>query len=99
MVYAPERGTGLKVKVLEALAQGIPLVTTSEGVEGLPAMDGVHAGISDDDSGLVEKTIALLQDRERQERQRVAALAMLQTHCGPEAFGDRLEHCYKATLA
>ena len=68
-VYAPERGTGMKVKVMEAFAYGIPVVTTSEGVEGLPAVDGIHAGVSDEDDGLVERAIVLLADRARQERQ------------------------------
>ena len=44
LLYSPARGSGMKIKVLEALALGVPVVTTSEGVEGLPAEDGVHAG-------------------------------------------------------
>ncbi len=32
----------MKVKVLEALASGVPVVTTHQGVEGLPAEDGVQ---------------------------------------------------------
>ena len=35
MAYAPARGTGMKVKVLESMAYGVPVVTTAEGAEGL----------------------------------------------------------------
>jgi len=36
-------GAGTKVKVLEALAMGKPLVTTPSGAEGIAIQDGVHA--------------------------------------------------------
>ena len=66
MVYAPSRGSGMKIKILEAMAFGVPVVTTSEGVEGFPAVDGVHAGVCEDDAGLIER------DRRPAERPRAA---------------------------
>jgi glycosyltransferase involved in cell wall biosynthesis len=93
-LYAPPRGTGMKVKVLEAFAYGVPVVTTPVGVEGLPARDGVHAGISDDDAGLVRRALSLLGDRDRQDRQRAAARAMVEATCGPEAGLSAVERCY-----
>ncbi|MFH1923635.1 MAG: glycosyltransferase family 4 protein [Planctomycetota bacterium] len=98
-LYAPERGSGMKVKILEAMAYGVPVVTTSEGVEGLPAVDGEHAGISETDAGLVERTVRLLRDPRAQNRQRIAARQLVQRHCGPaqtldgvEAMYDRMVH-------
>jgi len=98
-LYAPERGSGMKVKILEAMAYGVPVVTTSEGVEGLPAVDGKHAGISETDAGLVERTVRLLEDPQAQERQRIAARRLVERHCGPvrtldgvEAMYDRMMH-------
>jgi glycosyltransferase involved in cell wall biosynthesis len=38
-------GSGTRIKVLEALAYGIPLVTTHIGCEGFELVDGVHAFI------------------------------------------------------
>ena len=43
LVYAPAVGSGMKVKVIEAMALGTPVVTNSQGIEGLPATDGVEA--------------------------------------------------------
>jgi len=97
LLYAPSRGSGMKVKVLEAFALGVPVVTTWEGIEGLPAEDGVHAGVCDDDEGLIRRTVALLRDSERRRRQRVAARALLEAHCTPGPTLDRLEAVY-ATL-
>ena len=98
-LYAPERGTGMKVKVLEAFAYGIPVVTTSEGVEGIPAQDGVHAGVSDKDDGLVDRTVMFLGDRFRQERQRLAARELLNQHCNPQVVLDATETCYADMMA
>jgi glycosyltransferase involved in cell wall biosynthesis len=93
-LYAPARGSGMKIKVLESLGFGVPVVTTSEGVEGLPAEDGVHAGVCDDDAGLVERTVRLLRDPEAQNRQRRAGRALLEQVCAPAATLDALELAY-----
>jgi polysaccharide biosynthesis protein PslH len=94
MVYAPGRGSGMKVKVLEALGYGIPVVTTTEGIEGLPAVDGVHAGICEDDDGLIDRTVQLLTDYTQQNRQRLAGRALLESHCGPKPTVDAIEAIY-----
>jgi glycosyltransferase involved in cell wall biosynthesis len=99
LLYAPGRASGMKVKVLEAFALGVPVVTTAEGVEGLPAEDGVHAGLCEDDAGLIDRTVALLRDRRRAERQCRAARTLLEDHCGPRPVLDRLERVYDAIAA
>jgi glycosyltransferase involved in cell wall biosynthesis len=99
LLYAPVRGSGMKVKVLEALAYGVPVVTTSEGVEGLPATDGQHAGVCDEDDGLVERTVALLRDKSKQERQRIQGRQLVNEHCHPQVVLDGVECCYRQLLA
>jgi glycosyltransferase involved in cell wall biosynthesis len=98
LLYAPERGSGMKVKVLEAFAYGVPVVTTREGVEGIPAGDGVHAGISDHDAGLVERALDLLKDPARQESHRLAARVLVTEHCHPRTVLDGVERCYEDML-
>ncbi|CAN5169991.1 hypothetical protein BH11PLA2_BH11PLA2_26710 [soil metagenome] len=99
LVYAPARGSGMKVKVLEALAYGIPVVTTSEGSEGLPAVDGVHLGLCEDNAGLVDRVVALLNDPMLQNRQRAAGRALLESHCGPKPTVDNMEAVYARMIA
>jgi glycosyltransferase involved in cell wall biosynthesis len=98
-VYAPQRGSGMKIKVLEAMALGAPVVTTPEGVEGLCAEDGIHAQISDSDEGLAERTIDLLQDRTSQNRQRRAARELIDSWCSPERTLGMIEQIYSQMVA
>lgn len=95
LIYAPDRGSGMKIKILEAMAYGIPVVTTSEGVEGIPAIDGVHVGCSDDDEGLIKRAVALLRDSNLQNRQRLEARKLVESHCSPAPALDALEAIYE----
>lgn len=66
-------GGGFRGKVLEAMAAGVPVVSTSLGAEGLPARDGDNIVIADDAEQLASRTIRLLQDGDL--RQKIAARA------------------------
>jgi hypothetical protein len=88
----------MKAKVLEAFAYGVPVVTTSEGVEGIPARDGIHVGQSDDDAGLVDRAVRLLKDWSLQESQRRAARVLVEEQCHPRVVLDALERCYQDIL-
>jgi glycosyltransferase involved in cell wall biosynthesis len=35
-------GAGIKIKILEAMSAGLPVLTNSIGIEGIPARNGVH---------------------------------------------------------
>ncbi|HET8996061.1 MAG TPA: glycosyltransferase, partial [Acetobacteraceae bacterium] len=52
-------GAGVKLKVVEALREGVPLVTTTVGAQGLPGLDRV-AFIRDDPAGFADAICALL---------------------------------------
>jgi glycosyltransferase involved in cell wall biosynthesis len=95
LLYAPKEGSGMKVKVLEAFALGVPVVTNRAGVEGLLAEDGVHAGICEDDAGLIERTVTLLRQDKLRDQQRRAARALVEGHCSPKATLDGIEQVYK----
>jgi polysaccharide biosynthesis protein PslH len=95
MLYAPVAGSGMKVKVMEAFALGTPVVTTAEGVEGLPARDGVHAGICEDDRGLIDRTVAMLADPGLADRLRSNARTLLEEHCSPTVTVAQLERVYR----
>jgi glycosyltransferase involved in cell wall biosynthesis len=55
-------GGGMRLKVLEALAAGKPLVATPLAVEGLAIRDGEHALIVDSEKGFAEAVLRLLDD-------------------------------------
>lgn len=56
-----EFGGGTKTKTCEALALGKPILSTREGVRGLPVADGEHLLIRDRDHDFLPQLIALLQ--------------------------------------
>jgi GT2 family glycosyltransferase/glycosyltransferase involved in cell wall biosynthesis len=59
-LVAPLRfGAGLKGKVTQALAAGLPVVTTPFGAEGLGAADGDEILVADDDAGIAERILRL----------------------------------------
>jgi glycosyltransferase involved in cell wall biosynthesis len=98
MVYAPSRGSGMKIKILESLAYGVPVVTTSEGAEGLPAQDMIHLGLADDDRGLIERTVRVLKNPRLQEEMRSAGRALLADHCGEDRTVEAIEALYRRIL-
>ncbi|NOT87239.1 MAG: methyltransferase domain-containing protein [Lysobacter sp.] len=54
-------GAGIKSKVVESLQQGLPLVTTSTGAQGLPGLSDV-ASIHDEPMEMAENILRLLED-------------------------------------
>lgn len=56
-------GGGMRVKILEALAHGLPLVTTSLGCEGIAVEHGRHALIADTPEAFAQAVVQLLTDR------------------------------------
>jgi glycosyltransferase involved in cell wall biosynthesis len=99
LLYAPITASGMKVKILEAFALGTPVVTTPEGVEGIPAQDGFHAGISVDDPGLIERTVELLKEPSIQQVRRVNARQLLERYCSPQVTIEQIEQLYYSMLA
>jgi glycosyltransferase involved in cell wall biosynthesis len=62
MIVPLRAGGGTRLKILEAMALGRTVVSTSIGCEGLDVVDGEHIMIADDPREFAEKTIALLTD-------------------------------------
>lgn len=74
VAVAPMRlGAGLKLKVLEYLAHGLPVVATQIGAEGIPADGASGLVVADGPNELAEACISLLSDRGRREAAAAAA--------------------------
>lgn len=64
MMVAPIKGAGgTRLKILEAMAAGLPVVSTTVGVAGLGLTDGVNVLIADTPSELANKALLLLKDK------------------------------------
>lgn len=55
-------GSGMKVKVLDAMARGMPTVTTSVGAEGIELTQGKHLLVADKPGEMADSINALLTD-------------------------------------
>lgn len=60
-------GSGIRVKILEMLASGINVITTSLGKEGIPAEDGKELLIADTEEQFVEKIVDYFQGKYNQD--------------------------------
>jgi len=55
-------GSGVRVKLLEAYASGIPVVSTRIGAEGLAAQDGDFCLLADDPTAFAEQVLRIFDD-------------------------------------
>ncbi len=60
MVVPVRSGGGMRVRILEGLAWGIPMVTTTIGLEGIKAVPGRDILVADDDMGFAQAVCSLL---------------------------------------
>lgn len=69
LVVVPIRfGSGTRVKIVEAFAQRVPVVSTTLGAEGLEARDGEHLLLADTPAAIAAACAELLTDLELRQR-------------------------------
>ena len=85
-------GSGLKIKSVEALGNGIPLVTTTEGARGLAHLDGTALLIADAPAAFAEACTGLLADPALRTRMGAAGHAYARQHLTAAAcFGPFID--------
>lgn len=82
---APLRyGAGVKGKINQALAHGLPVVATRCAVEGMGLTHGVDALVADDAEGLAEAILAAYDDEAQWQRLAEGGLANTEREFSPE---------------
>lgn len=99
MIYAPSGGSGMKVKIMEAMAYGVPVVTTWEGVEGIDHKNGVHCWVAESDEDLAAKAIRLLENPQEARQMRQAARHLIEQRYSPRPVVDRMIDVYRQLIA
>ena len=80
-------GGGQRIKVLEALSRGLPMVATRFAVEGLDLIDGLHFSEAETTPDFVDAIAALAADAGERSRLRDAAwLHCRHNRSGPPAI-------------
>jgi polysaccharide biosynthesis protein PslH len=99
MVYAPSRGSGMKVKVMEAMAYGVPVVTTWEGVEGIDYQNGHECWVADSDEEFAVKVCRLLANSAERQQMREAARRLIEECYSPRPVVDEMVLVYRQLIA
>lgn len=99
MVVPIRSGSGMRVKILDAFARGLPVVATSIGVEGILARPGTHLEVADDAASFAAATVRLLQEDGRAESLAREARALALSHYDAPVVGARQLEALRACLA
>ncbi|MBE9571653.1 MAG: glycosyltransferase [Proteobacteria bacterium] len=83
-------GAGIKGKIGQSMAYGLPVVTTSIGAEGMGLTDGHDALIADDEKAFAQKVIKVYQDRKLWETLSLNAMALIEKNYSPVAVKQAL---------
>jgi len=73
-------GGGTRLKILESMALGRPVVSTTIGCEGLDVEDGKHLFIADAADEFAEKVLLLLANKEKRQQIIDNARRLVETH-------------------
>jgi len=90
----PEGG-GIKIKILETMARGVPVVTTEVGAEGIMAAEDGTAVIAPCDHRFAPAVLDLANDMNRSRELAARARAHIEAHFSWDAIADRLGEIYR----
>jgi glycosyltransferase involved in cell wall biosynthesis len=91
-------GGGTRLKVLEAMAMRVPIVSTSTGVEGINCVYGKHVLVAEDAKDFARKLLELLDNPELGAQLATAGRSLVEQHYGWDAIGERLDDFYTRTV-
>lgn len=83
-------GSGMKNKILESLAMGIPVITTSEGAAGIKFENGRVGYIADTNESFAQYTLDLLTSKKKWESFSKAARESVEKEYTWESKSQRL---------
>jgi glycosyltransferase involved in cell wall biosynthesis len=93
LLYPLERGSGMKVKVLESIASGLPVVTTAAGAEGIEAGEGIV--VEQEAAALARAAAGLLADESERRSRGSAARSAFAARYSPRVATEPLVALYR----
>ncbi|MBI5877784.1 MAG: glycosyltransferase [Chloroflexi bacterium] len=98
MVVPVRAASGMRVRILEALSRGIPVVSTTMGVEGIEAVHDIHLLIADDAREFAAQVVRLLADPALRIRLASAGRALVQAKYDWQVALPAVEAAYAKAL-
>lgn len=92
------QGGGTRLKILEAMALGTPVVSTSKGAEGLEVADGEHLLVADSPDEFAAATARVLSDEELRRRLSHNARQLVEQRYDWGAIGAAFVRLVEATV-
>jgi glycosyltransferase involved in cell wall biosynthesis len=86
------QGGGTRLKILEAMALGTPVVSTAKGAEGLDVVDGEHLLLADSPADFAEAVARLLRDLALRQRLAISARALVEQRYDWAQIGAHFVH-------
>lgn len=88
-------GTGVRIKILHAMAMGKPIVTTSTGIKGINAEDGVEVLIRDSPDEIATAVVNLIDCPDQREQLGLNARSFVEKEYSYESVSRKLESIYQ----
>jgi sugar transferase (PEP-CTERM/EpsH1 system associated) len=92
-------GGGTRLKILDAMAMGKAIVSTSVGCEGLEVADGCDIAVADTPEAFAQRTLSLMDDAAARAAMGRAARATVEARYGWERLGALQEDVYQKAVA
>lgn len=92
-------GGGMRVKILEAMARGLPIVSTTIGYEGIDLTPGEHLLVGDTPATFADALVRLLRDPELGRRMAAAGRRLAEEAYDWRVVNPAVEGAYEAALA
>jgi glycosyltransferase involved in cell wall biosynthesis len=89
-------GSGIRIKILEAMALGRPVVTTSTGIEGIPAENLRSVMLADDPRAYYYLLLKLIKEPDESARMVAEARKLISREFDTFKLSKRLSQFYKA---
>lgn len=73
-------GSGMRVKIIEAMAAHVPIISTTQGLEGITCTPGKHIELADNKPQFVEAIKRLIRQKDIRENMAKEAYEMVSAH-------------------
>jgi glycosyltransferase involved in cell wall biosynthesis len=91
-------GGGTRLRVLEAMAMRVPIVSTTVGVQGIECVHGQHVLVADAAGDFAQQLIALLDREELRERLAMEGRQLVERRYSWQVIGDTLDAFYRRSV-